>query len=104
MARAALVAALGLELEDAQLRPAQVLDDLGLHGGGRESVALEDGIAVAGEQQRLELPRGADVVGQALDQEGLALDDGVLLTAGLDDCVGHSRKILQSEISASASA
>src|SRR3954447_2732755 len=87
--RAPLVAALRLELEDAELRPAQVLDDLDLDEGGGKAGALEDRIAVTGEQQRRELDGGADVVGQTLDQEGLALDDGVLLTAGLDDCVGH---------------
>src|SRR3954452_5901566 len=50
VARAALVAALGLELEHAQLGAALVGDDLGLHGGVGQAVALEDGVAVAGEQ------------------------------------------------------
>src|SRR3954468_19861094 len=104
MAGAALVSALGLELEDAQLRAALVRDDLGLHGGGREPVALEErGIAVAGEQERLQRDGRAHVVGQALDQERLALDDAVLLTAGLDDCVGHGLRA-QSVTSASAGA
>src|SRR3954470_7688641 len=43
VAGATLVAALGLELEHAQLRPAQVLDDL---GGTRGVEALEHRIAV----------------------------------------------------------
>ena len=73
MARAALVAALGLELEHAQLRAALVADDLGLDGDLGEPVAVEHGVAVAGQQQRLELDGGADVVGQTLDEEGLAL-------------------------------
>ena len=48
-------------------------DDLGLTLALAEAVAVEDGIAVAGQQQRLELDGRADVVGQALDEEGLAL-------------------------------
>src|SRR3954451_160664 len=104
MAGAALVSALGLELEDAQLRAALVRDDLGLDAGGRETVALEDRITVAGEQQRLQRDRRADLVGQTLDQEGLALDDAVLLTAGLDDCVGHGLVRAQSVSSAPAGA
>src|SRR3954452_18429883 len=104
MAGAALVSALGLELEDPKFRAALVRDDLGLHGGGREPVALEErGIAVAGEQERLQLDGRAHVVGQALDEERLALDDAVLLTAGLDDCVGHGLGA-QSVTSASAGA
>src|SRR6201991_401044 len=49
VAGATLVAALGLELEHAQLRPALVRDDLGVDDGGK---ALDTGIAVAGGQQR----------------------------------------------------
>src|SRR3954469_9714923 len=89
MAGATLVAALGLELEHAQLRAAQMLDDLGRDVGLAERVSLEHRVAVAREQQRLERDGGADVVGQPLDEQGLALLDAVLLTAGLDDCVGH---------------
>src|SRR3954454_17849279 len=89
VAGATLVAALGLELEHAQLRPAQVLHDLGRDVRPAQRVALEHGVAVAREQQRLELDGGADVFGQPLDEQGLALLDAVLLTAGLDDCVGH---------------
>src|SRR3954469_870604 len=89
VAGATVVAALGLELERAQLRPAQVLDDLGRDVRPAQRVALEHGVAVAREQQRLELDGGADVFGQPLDEQGLALLDAVLLTAGLDDCVGH---------------
>src|SRR3954454_11189285 len=84
VARAALVAPLGLELEHAQLRPALVRDDLGGHARLAAAAALEDGVAAAAQQQRLQLDGRADVVGQALDEEGLALDDAVLLTAGLD--------------------
>src|SRR4051812_16002440 len=89
VARAALVPALGLELEHAQLRPALVRDDLGLDHRGGEPVALEHGIPVAGQQQRLQRDGGADVVGQPLDEQRLPLDHAVLLAAGLDDCVGH---------------
>src|SRR4051812_7291207 len=69
--RAALVAALGLELEHAQLRPALVRDDLGLHARGGEPVALEHGVPVAGQQQRLQRDGGADVGGQTLDEQRL---------------------------------
>src|SRR3954447_5979823 len=89
VARAALVPPLGLELEHAQLRPALVRDDLGLDHRGGEPVALEHGIPVAGQQQRLQRDGGADVVGQPLDEQRLPLDHAVLLAAGLDDCVGH---------------
>src|SRR3954468_24476093 len=87
MAGATLVAALGLELEHAQLRTAQVLDDLRGDVRLAERVALEHGVAVAREQQRRKRDGGADVVGQPLDEEGLALFDAVLLTASFDDCV-----------------
>src|ERR1700760_3253629 len=89
VAGAPLVAALGLELEHAELGAALVCHHLGLDDGGGQAVALEHRVAVTGQQQRLEVHGGADVVGQALDEQGLALDDAVLLTAGLDDCVGH---------------
>src|SRR6185436_6642223 len=59
-------------------------------------------IAVAGEQEWLECDGRTDVVGQTLDEERLTLDDAVLLTAGLDDCVGHCLKKAQSVSSASA--
>src|SRR5262245_47688909 len=81
------VAALGLELEHPQLLAALVADDLGLHR--RELRRVEDGVAVARQQQGRQLDGGAGVVGQPLDEQGLALLDAVLLAAGLDDCVGH---------------
>ena len=66
-----------------------MLDDLGFDGGLGQAIAPEHRIAVAGEQEWLECDGRTDVVGQALDEERLTLDDAVLLTAGLDDCVGH---------------
>src|ERR687888_904361 len=62
VARAAAVAALGLELEHAQLLAALVADDLGLHGRLGEPVGVEHGIAVAGQEQRNEVDRGARLV------------------------------------------
>src|SRR3954470_3314017 len=91
---AAAVAALGLELEHAQLRAALVADDLGLDGGGPEALGVEDGVSVTGHQERRQLDGRADVVGETLDQKGLTLLDAVLLAAGLDDCVGHGLRAL----------
>src|SRR3712207_694792 len=61
--RAAAVAALGLELEHPQLLAALVADDLRLDR--RELRRVEDRVAVAGQQQRRQLHRGAGIVGQA---------------------------------------
>src|SRR5919112_5832332 len=91
MARGALVAALGLELEDAQLRPALVADDLGLDGDLAE-VGAAQRLVAAGVDQRLEVDGGALVGGEALDEERGPLFDAVLLPAGPDDGVrglGH---------------
>src|SRR3954471_18940577 len=68
--RALLVAPLGLELEDAELLAADVLDDLGADGDPAQAVGVEDGVLGA-EQDRLQLHRGARLVGQALDEQGL---------------------------------
>src|SRR3954466_8219450 len=92
VARPALVAALGLELEHAELRPALVRDHLGADDRGRQPVPLAHGVAVAGQQQRLEVDARADVVGQPLHEQGLPLDHAVLLSAGSDDCVGHGSR------------
>src|SRR4051794_29710064 len=83
---AAAIAALGLELEHAQLLAADVLDDLGVDLDLRQAVGVEDDV-VGAEEDRLERHRCAGLLGQALDQQGLALLDAVLLTAGLDDRV-----------------
>src|SRR5919198_2242628 len=98
VARTALVAALGLELEHAQLRAAQVAEHLGLDDHAVQ-IAAELGIPVAGHEQRLEVDRRALVSGQALDEQGGALLDAVLLAAGLDDCVGHGFPVHSSEVS-----
>src|SRR3954471_10981685 len=90
VALAALVAALRLVLEDADLRATLVADD---RGGdlGLAQVAAELGVAVAGDQQRLQLDRRALVGLQALDEQRLPLRDAVLLAAGLDHGVGGVR-------------
>src|SRR3954447_3567698 len=82
---AATVAALRLELVDPELGAAQVLDDLGGHGGLAELVT-EEGL-VPGQKQGLEVELGAGIARQPLDEEGLALFDAVLLATGLDDRV-----------------
>src|SRR4051812_24973859 len=89
VARALLVAPLGLELEDPELLAPDVLDDLRADADPAQAVGVEDGV-VGAEEDRLELHRGPGLVGQALDEQGLALLDAVLLAAGLDDRV-HGR-------------
>src|SRR3954466_6129301 len=86
MAGALAVAALRLELEDAQLLAAEMLDDLRVDADLREVVGAEDDV-VGAEHDRLEGHGGPGLVGQALDEQGLALLDAVLLAAGLHDRV-----------------
>src|SRR5579863_1619441 len=86
VAGAPLVAALGLELEHAQLRPAHVADDRRRDLHLRQRGGVEDRLVVAHEQ-RLERDARALGFGQALDQERLPLLDAVLLAAGFDDRV-----------------
>src|SRR3954449_8943087 len=64
VARAAAVAALGLELEDPQLLAALVADDLGLHGRLGQLGRVEHRVPVAGQQKRREVDRRARLVGQ----------------------------------------
>src|SRR3954470_8071715 len=71
VALAALVAALRLVLEDADLRPTLVADDRGGDLDLAEGVGAELGLAVARDQERLQLDRGALVVLQALDEQRL---------------------------------
>ena len=80
------IAPLGLELEHAQLLAAQVLDDLRVDLDLGQAVGVEDDV-VGAEEDRLQRHRGAGVVGQPLDEQGLALLDAVLLATGLDDRV-----------------
>src|SRR3954464_2046450 len=79
VAGAPLVPALGLELEHAQLRAPLVPHDLGLHRGLADRTGVELRVPVTGQQQRRQLDGGADVVGEALDQQRLARLDAVLL-------------------------
>src|ERR1700712_3033003 len=88
VAHLATVAPLGLELVDAQIGGAQVLDDLGGHGDLAQLVA-EQGV-VSREQEGLQVELGAGVARQPLDEEGLALFDAVLFAPGLDDRVHKS--------------
>src|SRR3954451_17256612 len=68
VALAPLVAALRLVLEDADLRATLVAHDRRGHLGGAKGLGAELRIAVAGEQERLELDRGALVALEALDE------------------------------------
>src|SRR5215208_1621901 len=67
VARGALVPALGLELEDADLGAALVPHHLGLDRDLAELVA-EQRLVAARVEQRLEVDRGARVDRQALDE------------------------------------
>src|SRR3954451_24777423 len=90
MTRALLVPALGLELEDPQLRTALLADDLRLHADLLERGGVEDRV-VGAKQDRLQRDRVALGAVQLLDQQRLPGLDPVLLAAGLDDCVCHAR-------------
>src|SRR3954465_16068598 len=70
----ALVAPLGLELEDADLGPALVADDGRLHGHLAE-VRAEQRLVAARVEQRLEVDRRPLVGPQTLDEEGGPLLD-----------------------------
>ena len=97
MARGALVAALGLELEDAQLGAALMAEDLGLDLDAAEVGAREQRVLAARVEQRLEVDRGALVARQAVDEQGRPLLDAVLRSAALDDGVsgfGHKFRSL----------
>src|SRR5204862_76756 len=74
----------------------------------RDGLAGEDlhpeHVLVAAVEQRLERHGVAGVGAQALDEEGLALLDAVLLAAGLDDRVGHGHSSAEPESPPSAAA
>ena len=91
MSRRALVAALGLELEHAQLLAALVGHDARLDGDLLQAVGVEHRV-IARVQQRRQHDGRALFVGQPLDEQGLPLLDVVLLATGLDDCVGHDER------------
>ena len=86
MARAALVAAFGLELDHAQLRAALVAQHLGLDGHLGQVIAVHD-VRAVDKQQRLQRNLAAVVHGQPLDEERLPLLDSVLLSTCFDDRV-----------------
>src|SRR3954463_3618713 len=88
MARALLVPALGLELEDPQLRAALVADDLRLDADLLQAGRVEDAVLGA-EQDRPQRDVVALGAVQLLDQQRLTGLDPVLLAAGLDDCGCH---------------
>src|SRR3954452_23744006 len=86
MAGAAAVALLRLVFEDFDLRPAQVLGDGRLDRDLCQLLGLGDDILVA-EHDRPQLDLGALIGIQAVDDEGGALLDLVLLSTDLYDCV-----------------
>src|SRR6476661_4432337 len=87
-----LVAPLGLELEDPELRVALVTEHLGGDRGLGQRVAERD--LVGAHEHGVEVDGRTLVGGQALLQELLALLDAVLLRAGLDDCVQGKSSLL----------
>src|ERR1700691_5161027 len=80
------VAALGLELYDAQLLAALGAEDLPRDPPLLEALAVEDRLLGAIHQRR-QLHVGALLGRQALDEKALATLDAVLLAAGLHDRV-----------------
>src|ERR1044072_4524266 len=76
-----LVAALGLELEDAQLLATLVGQDLGGHGHALQALRGEPRVR-GGKQQRPERAGRPPPLGPPLDERGLPLLDAVLLAAG----------------------
>src|SRR4051794_37692086 len=91
VAAATLVAALRLELEDAQLLAARVGDHARGHRHLAQAVGVEHRVLRA-EEHGLELHRGTLVDGELLDEQRLPALDAVLLASGLDDCVHANPK------------
>src|SRR5438128_4332511 len=83
---AASVAALGLELEHAQLRAAHVREDLGGHLHRSQGLLIEDRLLGA-QHQRFERDLAALLCSHTLDEQPLSLLDAVLLAAGSNDRV-----------------
>src|SRR4051794_29465505 len=88
------LALLGLELEHPQPRATLVTHDLRLDLDPLEVVHLDVVVLVAAVQQRLERDLRALGGGRALEGGRLPLSPAVLLTAGLDDGVGHDDSAL----------
>src|SRR5438067_8856128 len=86
VARAAPVAALGLELEPAQLLAAHVREHLGGHLHRAESLLVENGLLGA-QHQRFERHLAALLCSHSLDEQPLSLLDTILLAAGSHDRV-----------------
>src|ERR1700761_56863 len=98
----ALVSALGLELDDTQLRSTLVAEDGGSDGHAADVVAIDDILTVDVEQWGQRHAR-AVLVGQPLDEQVLTLLDAVLLATGFDDCVhDHSEEDFAAVVAASA--
>src|SRR6201991_1466221 len=89
MAGAALVAALRLELEDAQLWATEVLDDLGLDGGLGQAITLEDGVPIHRREAMAECRGWRHMRREDVQPGGPGRGGGGMATRGLDDCVGH---------------
>ncbi len=83
------VAVLGLVLEDLDLLAALVVDDLGLDLDLLERARVEHHVVVGAQHHGAQGDLGALVIGELVDEQGLALLDAVLLAAGLDDRVGR---------------
>src|SRR5690606_29970793 len=92
VARLAAVALLRLELEDDQLLATEVLVDVGADAGAIDDRRADlRGAIATNHQYPVEGDLGARLVVEALDRDGVALLDAVLLTTGLDDGVRPGR-------------
>src|SRR5690625_1987091 len=72
-------------LEVEQLRPALLLDDLGLNGRAIDQRIADRGLVTTKHQDFVELDGLADLCVKLLDREELILGDLVLLAARLHD-------------------
>src|SRR5215212_5144768 len=89
---AALVAALGLELEPVDLLAELVARHDGLDLHLAELTAVEHGLVAVGEQQRLEVDLVALLGAHPIDEDRLPLLNAVLLPAHSDYRVAHRQR------------
>ena len=83
-----LLALLSLVAQDVDLLALAVLDDLSLDSSTLNNGSADLGVlAVQDSQNSLELDGSLSLSVQLLDEQNVALRDGVLLTTGNDNCL-----------------